>query len=101
MASVRDRIQAFMCKHKLTRVQMAEALGTSVWTMDAWKYGTTPPAAVAKLMDLLEKYPSVRVLAGATHQKVPRGKPFEKGHPWRFNDERRKQLLAEKRKSVA
>ena len=81
---VHQRIQAFMLKHRLTRAQMAEALGTSVWTMDNWK-NATPPACAVKLMDLLEQHPQVRYWLGATRTRErPRGRPFEKGNPWRF-----------------
>lgn len=89
-----ERIRAFRIKHKLTRARMAEAFGTSVRTVDAWKENT-PPACAVRLVDLLERYPCIRKLAGATPEKRGRGRPFEPGHQFRFGDPRRPQAIAE------
>ena len=94
-----ERIRAFRIKHKLTRARMAEAFGTSAGTMDAWKENT-PPACAVRLMDLLERYPCIRKLAGATPEKRGRGRPFEPGHKFRFGDSRRQQAIAEARKAA-
>ena len=103
MTLIRDRIRAYMEKHQLTRFMMAEALSMPVRQLDSYLYnGVTPPYVMNTVMDLLEQHPQVGAWIGARRTRErPRGKPFEPGHPWRFNDERRKQLLAEKRSRVA
>ena len=101
---VRDRLTAFMKSRNITRRQLADAFSTPVKTMDSWRYnGTTPPAVTLCLLGLIEDDLHVRAKLGLSRRKEcrPRGKPFQPGNPWRLNDERRKQLLAEKHSKVA
>ena len=83
---IKDRIRAYMQKHNLTRYMMATALSMPVKQLDRYLYmGTTPPYCMAALMDLLEQHPQVGYWLGARRTRErPRGRPFEKGNPWRF-----------------
>jgi len=103
MMTVGARLNAFRKQHRLTRQKLADAFATPVKTLDSWLYsGVTPPGVMVPMVDMIEKRPEVRSWLGLVHRrKRRRGKPFEPGHPWRFNDERRKQLLAEKHSRVA
>jgi hypothetical protein len=95
VATVRDRLAAFMKQHKLTRQRMADALQTPVGTLNSWMdEGVTPPACMVAMLDLLEGYPRVRHWIGATAQKVPRGRPFLPGNAWRLDSARAQALRA-------
>ena len=84
-----QRLEAFRRAHKLTDARMSAALGTKIRTYRGWKYEKhTPPAAVAQLLALFEISRKVRVLAGATPEPRPHGRPFAKGYPWRLTSER-------------
>ena len=97
MPTVRERLNAFMKRRNVTRSQLAAALSTSVKTMDGWLYeGHTPPAVMISMLDLIEGSPRVRARLGLScRRKLPRGRPFQPGHPYRFNDPRRLQAIAE------
>jgi hypothetical protein len=99
MATVRDRLNSFRKRHNVTRSQLAEALSTPVRTMNGWIYeGHTPPGAMISLLDLIEDSPRARARLGLSRRKErPRGRPFERGHPFRFNDPRRPAAIAEAR----
>ena len=99
MMTVRERLHAYMNRHRLTRQRMADALSTPVKTMDSWLYeGVTPPAVMVRMLDLLEQHSKVRTWAGAIRSRERRrGRAFQPGHPYRFNDPRRPQALAEAR----
>lgn len=96
---LRDRMRTLMKRRNLTRRELASAIETSPHTLRGWlDQGKTPPAAIGPLIALIEERPQVRARLGLSRgKKRERGKPFEPGNPWRINDERRKQLLAEKR----
>ena len=103
MATVRERLSAFMERQNITRHQLASALCINVGTMDGWRYsGRTPPAVMLAVLDWLENDPRLRAKLRLNRKKErPRGRPFPKGHQFRFGDPRRESALAEKRKSVA
>lgn len=86
MPQIRDRIRDYMAKHNLTRFMMAQALRMPVRQLDAYLYdGVTPPYVMTAMMDLLEQHPQVGFWLGARRTRArPRGRPFEKGNPWRF-----------------
>jgi len=86
MLAIRDRLNIFMRERNVTRGQLANALSTSVKTMDGWRYaGHTPPSAVLTILDLIETDPAVRKRLGLTHrQERPRGVPFQRGNKWRL-----------------
>ena len=87
------RLRGFMRQQKLTRGAMAEVLKTPLRTLDGWlDHGTTPPACLLPLMDLLESRSQVRTWLGvktSTRKAEPRGRPFRRGNEWRFGDLRR------------
>ena len=93
---LRDRMRALMERRNLTRRELADALGTNHYTCRGWlDLGRTPPAAIAQLLTLIEESSSVRRRLGLSHGKqLPRGRPFPKGHQFRFNDPRRPAALA-------
>jgi len=96
---LRDRMRMLMERRNLTRRELADAFETSPHTLRGWlDRGRTPPAAIGRLLDLIEKRSQVRAWLGLSRgRKRPRGRPFEPGHPFRFNDPRRPQALAEAR----
>ena len=100
MPEVRERIQAYMRQRKMTHAQMSAALGTPLGTMRSWFYdGTTPPAAVARLMDLLERDLRTRTRLGLVRgEKCPRGRPFTAPNEFSFGSPTREAALAEARK---
>ena len=102
--ALRDRISAIMKEHGLTRREMAAGLDTSPHTFRGWlDKRRTPPAALGPLLDLIEGRPVrgwLRLGMGRIKQR-PRGRPFERGHAFRFNDPRRPQALAEARERRA
>ena len=103
MPTVRERLNAFLKRRNVTRSQLAAALSTSVKTMDSWRYaGTTPPAVMLSMLDLIEGDPHVRAKLGLSRRRErPRGKPFEVGNRWRVNDLRRPEALREARERKA
>jgi len=98
--TVRERLQDFRKSRNFTRRQLADALSTPIKTLDSWLYeGHTPPGAMISLLDLIENDSHVRARLGLSRRRErPRGKPFERGHKFRFGDPRRPQALAEARK---
>jgi hypothetical protein len=98
--TVRERLQDFRKRRRFTRRQLADALSTPLKTLDSWLYeGHTPPGAMISLLHLIERDPHVRRQLGLIHPtKIPRGRPFERGHPYRFGDPRREAALKEARK---
>jgi hypothetical protein len=97
---LRDRIRVFMNRRNLTRREFANGLDMSPHTLTGWlDKSRTPPAAVAALIDVLESSSQARSRLGLSRGgKLPRGRSFERGNPWRLNDSRRPQALAESRK---
>jgi hypothetical protein len=100
MPTVRERLNAFRKRRNVTRTQLADALSTPLRTMDGWLYeGHTPPGVMITMLDLIEDNPQVGAKLGLSRRKErPRGRPFERGHCFRFNDPRRPAALAEARK---
>ena len=100
MPTVRERLNSFRKRRNVTRSQLAEALSTPLRTMDSWLYeGRTPPGAMLTLLGLIENESRVRSQLGLSRRKKrSRGRPFERGHCFRFNDPRRPAALAEARK---
>ena len=92
-----------MKQRGLTRRELAEGLDMSPWTLDGWlDHGRTPPAAIAALLDVIESSPQARAKLGLSRgRKLPRGNGFKPGNPWRLNDARRPEALAEARKRKA
>lgn len=92
------RLRAFMRQQKLTRGEMAEVLKTPLRTLDGWlDRGTTPPACLLPLMDLLESRSQIRTWLGvntSASKREPRGRPFRRGNEWRFGDRRRDETRA-------
>ena len=99
MPTVRERLNAFLKRRNVTRSQLAAALSTSVKTMDSWRYaGTTPPAVMLSMLDLIEGDSHVRARLGLSRRrKLPRGKPFGPGNRWRIGSSTREAALAEAR----
>lgn len=100
--ALRDRISTIMEEHGLTRREMAAGLDTPLDTLKGWlDQGKTPPAVLGPLLDLLEGKREVirgwRRLGIKRIKLRQRGRPFERGHPYRFGDPRRPQALAEAR----
>ncbi len=97
--TVQHRLNAFRKRTKVTRTQLADAFSTPPRTFNGWLYGEhTPPGPMVTLLDLIEANSQVRSQLGLSSRKErPRGRPFPKGHKFRFNDPRRPQALAEAR----
>jgi hypothetical protein len=84
-----------MKEQGLTRRQMADGLDTPIDTLKGWLDRKTPPAILGSLLDLIDRKPQVCrwLRLGTRRIKLrPRGKPFERGNPWRFGDPRRSKL---------
>ena len=96
---LRDRLRAFMRQRGLTRRELADGLDTSPHTLRGWlDRGRTPPSILASLLDVLEEKPQARSRLGLSRgSKLPRGRSFQPGNPWRLNDPRRKAALREAR----
>jgi transcriptional regulator with XRE-family HTH domain len=94
--ALRDRISAIMEEHGLTRREMAAGLDTSPDTLKGWLQGKTPPAVLGPMLDLLEgKREAMRGWRRLGIERIklrPRGRPFQRGNPWRFGDPRRSEL---------
>lgn len=76
-----------MGRHDLSRAQMADVIRTPQRTLNNWlDDGRKPPACMSPLMDLLEASREVRIFLSVEDQPkpAPRGRPFERGNPWRF-----------------
>ena len=99
--ALRDRIRTLMEEQGLTRRQMAAGLDTPPDTLKGWlDQGKTPPAALGPLLDLIERKPQVShwLRLGKRRVKLrPRGYGFQPGNPWRMNDPRRQEAIAEAR----
>lgn len=100
MPTIQERLNAFRRSHSLTHRQLADALSTPLRTLHAWTSdGKTPPAVMLTMLDLIENDSRIRAKLGLSRRKEqPRGRPFEKGHCYRFNDPRRSEAIAESRK---
>lgn len=62
---LKDRLAAFMARHKLKGTQFAKVLQTPYGTFMHWlRDESTPPACLLTLMDLLEQSPEARKIAG-------------------------------------
>jgi hypothetical protein len=91
-------MRALMKRRNLTRRELAAGLDTSPHTLRGWLDGKTPPAALGPLLALIEEKPQARSRLGLSRgKKLARGRPFECGHPYRFNDSRRPEAIAEAR----
>jgi hypothetical protein len=96
---LRDRLRAIMERRGLTRRELADGLDTSPFTLRGWlDYGRTPPANLGALLDVLETSSQARSkLRLSRGSKLPRGRPFQPGNPWRIGSSTRKAALAEAR----
>jgi hypothetical protein len=96
---LRDRMRAFMKQRGLTRRELADGLDVSRLTLHGWlDRGRTPPSVLASMLDVIENSPQARSRLGLSRgSKLPRGRAFERGNPWRLNDPRRPEALAEAR----
>jgi len=94
---LRDRMRAFMKRRGLTRRELADGLDTSPHTLTGWlDRGRTPPATLGALLDVLEEKPQARSkLRLSRGSKLPRGRPFQPGNPWRIGSSTREAALRE------
>jgi transcriptional regulator with XRE-family HTH domain len=81
----------------ITQTEFAATIGVTPRTVSNWVRGRTRMSEAATLvLDLLEQHPDVR---RSLHVDVkvpyaPRGRPFERGNPYRFGDRRRRTWVA-------
>jgi hypothetical protein len=92
-------MRAIMERRGLTRRELADGLNTSPHTLRGWlDRGYTPPAVLASALDVIESSSQARSRLGLSYgSKLPRGRAFARGNPWRLNDPRREAALAESR----
>ena len=92
-------MRAIMKQRGLTRRELAAGLDVSPFTLRNWlDCGVTPPASLGPLLTLIEEKPQARSRLGLSRgSKLPRGRAFQRGNPWRLNDPRRPEALAEAR----
>lgn len=98
MRTVGQRLTDFMESRDITRKQLAAALSTPERTIDNWRWhNSTPPSVMLTVLDLLENDGHVRAKLGLSRRKKQPGGNFQPGNPWRWNDPRRAQAIAEAR----
>jgi hypothetical protein len=81
----------------ISQAAFAATVGVTPRTVSNWVWGRTRISEAAKLvLELLENHPGVRreLWVGGTVPNAPRGKPFERGNPYRFDDRRRRPWVA-------
>jgi putative transcriptional regulator len=81
----------------ITQTEFAAIVGVTPRTVSNWVRGRTRMSEAATLvLALIEGRPDVRrdLCAGVKVPYAPRGKPFERGNPYRFGDRRRRTWVA-------
>jgi transcriptional regulator with XRE-family HTH domain len=81
----------------ISQAAFAATVGVTPRTVSNWVRGRTRMSEAAMLvLELLEQHPDVRrsLYADVRVPSAPRGKPFERGNPYRFGDRRRRTWVA-------
>jgi transcriptional regulator with XRE-family HTH domain len=81
----------------ISQAAFAATVGVTPRTVSNWARGRTRMSEAATLvLELLEQHPDVRRSLGVDVKVpcAPRGRPFERGNPYRFGDRRRRTWVA-------
>jgi DNA-binding transcriptional regulator YiaG len=81
----------------ISQVAFAAIVGVTPRTVSNWVRGRTRMSEAAMLvLELLEQHPDVRrsLCVDVRVSYAARGKPFERGNPYRFGDRRRRTWVA-------